>query len=109
MELEKQILVLSSKLETSENLAEQLQERIEQEISFKDEYHKQFKRAHFDLEKVETRYNEEKANTRASLETLDKENQKLKKESAASLVEIEKLKDENHRLRNTIVNKDSQN
>lgn len=61
------------------------------------------------MEKVEARYNEEKANTRASLENLDKENQKLKKENAVSLVEIEKLKDENHRLRNTIVNKDSQN
>ena len=51
-DLEKQILALSSKLKESESENFQLKERLTQEERLKEEYHRSFKRAQFDLEKI---------------------------------------------------------
>lgn len=51
-DLEKQILALSSKLKETESENFQLRERLGQEERLKEEYHKSFKRAQFDLDKL---------------------------------------------------------
>ena len=68
---------------------------MDQEIIFKDDYHKSFKRAHFDLEKVENRYADEKRDLQSRLKTAEDQNYKLNQEIKTLKVDLEKINDEN--------------
>lgn len=55
-ELEKQILALDTKLKESERAVFAVQTQHDQEVALKEEYHKQAKRAQFDLERLQVSY-----------------------------------------------------
>ena len=68
-----------------------------------------FKRAQFDLEKVQERVQDERNSYRDKIEQLESGALIRQEKLESHQREIETLKDENHRLKNTVVNKDSQN
>ena len=107
--LEKQILTLSSKLKETESENFQLRERLGQEERLKEEYHKSFKRAQFDLDKIQERVQTDKSTLSDKVYKLEDKVVVKQNQLDASNQEIKDLKDENHSLRSTIVNKDSQN
>ena len=68
-----------------------------------------FKRAQFDLDKVQERINEERTQYRDKVGALEDASEEKQIQLNRQNEEIRGLTDENHRLKNTIVNKDSQN
>ena len=86
-----------------------LKDRLQQEIRLKEEYHMSFKRAQFDLDKDKERVQTERLQFREKVDMLEHAAVEKQTKIEGQLREIETLKDENHRLKNTVVNKDSQN
>jgi hypothetical protein len=60
MELERQLLLMSGKLKQTEAQVDVERNKAEQEEKLKEEYHKQFQRVKFDLDKISDRHNAEK-------------------------------------------------
>ena len=54
-QLEKELLALSSKLREADSEVSTLKDRLNQELRLKEEYHMSYKRAQFDLDKVQER------------------------------------------------------
>lgn len=106
-QLEKEILALSSKLRESDAENDVLKERLQQETRLKEEYHHSFKRAQFDLEKVQDRIQNERVEMRDKVDRLENDSYAKQGQLNDCNTEISQLKDENHRLKSTIVNKDS--
>lgn len=70
-QLEKELLALSSKLRESEAQNATLTDRLNQETRLKEEYHMSFKRAQFDLDKVQERIQSERDSFREKIGKLE--------------------------------------
>ena len=70
-QLEKELLALSSKLRESDTEVSTLKGRLDQELRLKEEYHMSFKRAQFDLDKVQDRVQNERTEFREKVESLE--------------------------------------
>ena len=115
-QLEKELLALSSKLRESDGEVVTLKDRLNQELRLKEEYHMQFKRAQFDLEKMQERFQTERTEFRDKVASMESQHEarqdrlnNLGDQLDSANSEIRSLTDEIHRLKNTVVNKDSQN
>ena len=76
----------------------------------------QFKRAQFDLEKMQERFQTERTEFRDKVASMESQHEarqdrlnNLSDQLDSANTEIRSLTDEIHRLKNTVVNKDSQN
>ena len=108
-QLEKELLALSSKLRESDAEVGTLKERLNQELRLKEEYHMSFKRAQYDLDKVQERVQNERTEFREKVGSLEDDREVKQNQLNSANGENRNLIDENHRLKNTVVNKDSQN
>ena len=70
-QLEKELLALSSKLRESDTECATLKASHGQETRLKEEYHMSFKRAQFDLDKVQERINTERTQYRDKVDALE--------------------------------------
>ena len=68
-----------------------------------------FKRAQFDLDKIQERSQTERTQFRDKIESIENDSYVKQGKINDLSDEIATLKDTNHRLENTVVNKDSQN
>lgn len=108
-ELESQILAVNSKFNEAQNRVAQLDKNLIQEQNLKEEYHKSYKKAQFDLSLAQQKTLDDAKKLDKKLDTSVTEIDRLRRELQSCVSESSNLREECHRLKNAIVNKDSQN